>query len=287
MPAIAAGLEGDAAEARAGACAKRCCLVLAALLSSSCGARLMNLPSGPRVPAADAPAAQIEATAACRNVTSLAAVASVRGSVGGQRIRGNLETGLSAPASARIEAIAPFGQPLFIFVARGDDASLWLPRDRRLLEHGRPDQVLEAITGVPLDVTDLRAALTGCSGVSSSGEAIGDEWRVVRDAGGGEVYLRREGSTWRLVATVRRDPGRPAWRAEYREFVEGLPRTIRLTSLDEGRFDLRLSLSQVDVNTPLDAAAFELRVTGDADPITLDELRRSGPLADVEPPSSR
>jgi hypothetical protein len=262
-------------------------LALAALLGSSCGGGLMRLPSGPRVPAPDAPAALVEATRACSVVTSLAAVASVRGSVGGQRIRGKLETGLSAPASARVEAIAPFGQPLFIFVARGDDASLWLPRDGRLLEHGRPDQVLEAITGVPLDPTDLRAALTGCSGVSSAGEAIGDEWRVVRDTGAGEVYLRRERSTWRVAAIVRRDPGRPAWRAEYREFVEGLPRSIRLTSLDGDRFDLRLNLSQVDVNTPLDAAAFELRVSGNPKPITLEELRRSGPLADVEPSASR
>jgi hypothetical protein len=146
--------------------------------------------------------------------------------------------------------------------------------------------VLEAVTGVPLDADDLRTALTGCAAPSggAAGYAIGDEWRIVPD-GPGEVYLRREGGAWRVVAAVRRDEGRPAWRAEYREFVEGLPRSIRITSLDPDRFDVRLTLSQVDVNIPLDAAVFELRVPDRADPITLDELRQSGPLADVEPPS--
>ena len=51
--------------------------------------------------------------------------------------------------------MAPFGQPLFIFVATGDDATLLLPRDERVLEHGRPDAVLEAVAGVPLGAADL------------------------------------------------------------------------------------------------------------------------------------
>ena len=59
--------------------------------------------------------------------------------------------GVAAPASARLEAVAPFGPPLFIFAATDDDATLLLPRDERVLEHGRPAEVLDAVAGVPLE----------------------------------------------------------------------------------------------------------------------------------------
>ena len=39
---------------------------------------------------------------------------------------------------------------MFIFAAEQNDATLLLPRDERVLEHGRPDAVLETVTGVPL-----------------------------------------------------------------------------------------------------------------------------------------
>jgi outer membrane lipoprotein-sorting protein len=264
-------------------------IIAGALMAASCGRGLMKLPAGPGAPAPDAAAALAEATGACRSVTSMTAVAAVRGSVGRQRLRGNLETGVAAPASARLEAIAPFGQPIFIFVARGDEATLLLPRDRRVLEGGRPDAVLEAVTGVPLDPADLRLTLTGCARtVQAAGRAVGDEWRVIPD-GAGELYLRRErdGDPWRLIAAVRRDDDSVPWRAEYRDFQNNLPRSVRLTSLDGTRFDLRLTLSQVEINTPLEAAVFQLEVPASADPITIEELRQSGPLADGEPPAPR
>ena len=52
--------------------------------------------------------------------------------------------------------MAPFGPPIFIFVATSDDATLLLPRDDRVLEHGRSDAVLDAVAGVPLSAADLR-----------------------------------------------------------------------------------------------------------------------------------
>jgi hypothetical protein len=36
----------------------------------------------------------------------------------------------------------------------------------------------------------------------------------------------------------------------------------------------------VDVDVPLGPEAFEVKVPASADPITLDELRRAGPLGD-------
>ena len=44
------------------------------------------------------------------------------GSVAGRRIRGRLSAGVAVPASARLEALAPFGPPVFIFVAQRNDA---------------------------------------------------------------------------------------------------------------------------------------------------------------------
>src|SRR6266851_5601580 len=87
-------------------------------------------------------------------------------------------------------------------------------------------------------------------------------------------------SAWcRLEAAVHRGPGRPEWRAEYRRFEQNLPRAIRFVSSEPGRFDLRLTLAQVELNPRLGAAVFEVRVPPSADPITIEELRQSGPLA--------
>jgi len=47
--------------------------------------------------------------------------------------------------------------------------------------------------------------------------------------------------------------------------------------------DARLAISQVETNVDLPAAAFTVIVPGSAAPITLDELRSSGPLRDAQP----
>jgi hypothetical protein len=258
----------------------------AALFAVSCGTRLLNLPAtGAGVPAPDGQEAVAEATRACRAVSSITAAVSVAGSVGGRRVRGRLDVGAAAPAAARLEAVASVGL-LFTFVTRGDDATLLLHRDRRVLERGRPAAVLEAVTGVPLDGSALRLALTGCAADVDAGRArqVGDQWRVV-PSGGDTLYLRRESPAdpWRLVAVVHQEAGRPEWRAEYRQFEDDLPRTVRFTSREADRFDLTLELSQVDLNMPLGPEVFELQIPADVDPMTLEELRQSGPLAGSAP----
>jgi len=254
-------------------------LVASAVISASCGAPLMKLPTGPGRPADDAASVIAQATAACRAVNTITLEMSVHGSAGGHRVRGRLTAGLAKPSSARLEAAASFGQPLFIFVASGADASLLLPRDKRILERGRPADVLEAVSGVPLDAAALRTLVTGCANMPDASDAVsfGDNWRVAPD-GMDNVYFRREtqSATWRLVSTVRR----AAWRAEYSMFESNLPRIVRIVSAPSGRFDLQLDLSQVDVNVPLGPEAFRLQQTAGADPISLEELRRSGPLGD-------
>jgi hypothetical protein len=261
-------------------------VVTAALWCASC-APLMKLPSGTGTPISDGTEALREATTACRAVTTITAEIAVSGSVGGHGIRARLLAGLAAPALARLEAVASFGQPLFFFVASGGDATLFLPRDDRVLEHGRPEAVLEAVAAVPLDADGLRAVLTGCGVAPDAAHArqLGDDWRVVPD-GERDLYLHRDSRVagWRIVAALHRESSTLAWRAEYGEPdaavpPNGLPRTVRLVSVGSNRFDLRLILSQVEINTKLDEGAFTIHVPATATPITLSELRTAGPLS--------
>ena len=61
--------------------------------------------------------------------------------------------------------------------------------------------------------------------------------------------------------------------------ADGLPKTVRLTSLDAKRFDLRLAMSQVELNVPLGVEVFTVQIPQGTQPISIEELRRSGPLA--------
>jgi hypothetical protein len=247
----------------------------------------MHLPPGPGEPAPDTAGALAQATRACQAIRTLTAEVAVTGSANGRRVRGRLSAGVAAPASARLEAVAPFGAPIFIFVATGGDASLLLSRDNRVFEHGHPDTVLEAAAGVPLSAEDLLHVLTGCSpsGDVREGRRTGADWRIATTAAGDESYLHRESASapWQLVAVVRRAAAAHAWRAEYREPQNGLPRSIHVISTDAGRmgaaFDLLLVLSQVETNVPLSADVFTFRVPPSAVRMTLDELRQTGPLA--------
>ena len=145
--------------------------------------------------------------------------------------------------------------------------------------------MLDAVAGVPLDAAGLRSLVTGCANAPDGAGtmSLGEMWRVAPDAGD-EVYFRRDPSTgsgqatWRLVATQHR--GEHGWRAEYGMFENNLPHTVRLVSDPPGRFDLQLDLSQIELNVPLGAEAFRIDAPKDASPITLDELRQSGPLGE-------
>ncbi|MGH9141041.1 MAG: hypothetical protein ACRD2I_07860 [Vicinamibacterales bacterium] len=266
----------------------------------SCGAPLMKLPVGPGTPATDAVEALTQATMACRGIRTLTAEVAASGKVNGQRFRVRLSVGVAAPASARIEAVAPFGAPFFILASQDDDTTLLLPRDDRVLQHGHSGEVLDAVAGVPLDAAAFRTLLTGCLPEGTAGGTLteaGPQWRMLRAIRGDgrvDIYLHRAGGasqSWQVAAMVRTrvediNGGslRPnaAWLAEYRDRANGLPRSVRLVSVDEnGRpnnaFDLTLALSQVETNVPLGADVFHVNVPRTARPITLDELRHARP----------
>jgi hypothetical protein len=242
----------------------------------------MTLPVTPGAPASDAAQALAAATEACRAVSTMTLEAAVRGSVAGQRTRATLLAGLASPASVRLEAHA-FSQRVFTFVATGRDATLILDQDGRVLPRAPAGEVLEALTGIPLEPADLKAAMTGCGEVAGAvtGERLDPNWRRIA-RGTTSYYLRRrnDASPWQLVAVRRRD-GDLSWRIEYRNIVDGLPREVRFASDDRKRFDLQLRMSEIEINPSLAPDVFEVNIRPVLQPITLEELRRGGPFGGI------
>lgn len=240
---------------------------------------MLHLPSGAGAPARDAAQALAAALDPCQSIRTQTAEIAVSGASGGHRLHAHLLAGTEAPASIRLEAAAPFGQPLFVFVATGDAATLYLPHDQRVVRDETTEAVLEALAGVPLRAAELRALIAGCASTvpdAAGARAFGDNWRVVPAADGEELYLHREddSASWRLVALFIRGT-----RVEFRSFDRDGPHLIRLRSLGSPAFDLQLALSQVDINPPLGPAAFQVTIPRSAAPISLDDLRRSGPFS--------
>ncbi len=254
--------------------------LLAAWLSCSCGAARLTLPTGAGVPASDAVEAFGQAIQVCRAITSLSAEIAVSGRSNGQRIRGRVLAGLAAPSSALLDAAAPFGASVFIYAARDGEVTLLLPRDRRVLRSASPAAVLEAVTGLSMEASDLRRMLTGCPPDEAPirGRAFGSSWRAVELARGDAfLYRSSESAPWVLVAVTEHRP--VDLRVDFREFRDGLPASIALSSKD-GQLNLRLGLSQVEVNPDLGPEVFTVRVPENAEPLSLEELRRNGPLGE-------
>jgi hypothetical protein len=100
------------------------------------------------------------------------------------------------------------------------------------------------------------------------------------------VFLARDGGTWRISAG-RRDGGAAlgSWSVSYAAFTVGFPASITVRQ-DRGGASpgpptvLALQVSQLETNTPIESRAFEVTVPADAQALTLEDLRRSGPLAE-------
>lgn len=251
---------------------------LAIAAAAACAPRPMTLPSGPGEPFAEAAATYEEATRGCRGMRTLTAELALAGKAGRMRIRGRVLAGFERPDGVRLEGVAPFGAPAFIFVTKGGRATLLLPRDHRVLRDAPPADVVEALTGLKLAPDALAAALGGCGvppGTIAEGRRYGQDEAVVRLANGPSLLLRLRDGRWRLVGAAA-----DAYTVEYPELSGDRPARVRVRA-NQGAAataDLSVTLSQVDINTDLDPAAFEVDVPADAAPITLDELRDAGPL---------
>lgn len=264
-------------------------LVALALGASACAtAATIRLPDGPWTDEPSAAGAFESASAACRSVRTLTAELGVRGNAGRSKIRGRVLAGFQRGGSLRLEAPAPFGAPVFILVARANRATLLLPRDRRILRDVAVDDVLDAITGLRRSSDDVLALLAGClvsdAASAGAGERSRGGWLRVGLAGGVTAFLAPDGDRWR-VAAGQGQPGAAgsAWSVSYAAFASGFPAAVTIRQeAGPGAADTALTfrVSQLETNVPIDPRAFDVIVPSDAQLLTLEELRQSGPLAD-------
>jgi hypothetical protein len=247
--------------------------ILLTLIFPACGPRRLELPGGPGAPAPGFAQTFRDARAACNSVRTWQAELGLSGRVADQRVRGRVHAGLTSGA-LRLEGVAPFGGPVFILVADGLRGTLVLLREGRVLHDAAPEDILNALVGIKLGPDDLRALLSGCIKAAAdptAGRAYGSEWVVVDLASGGTIYLRRQGGAWRIVA------GRyGGLEIDYPTFIGARPAQVALRGTD---LDLTLELNQVEVNGELPREQLvALKITPGLSSLTLEELRRAGPL---------
>ena len=263
------------------------------LAMAACAPQRLVLPSGPGIATAEFQAPFDQASTSCRDVRTIRTTIRLAGRAGGQRMRGTLIAGLAQPGALRLEGVAPFGPPAFILVAHDESATLLFPRDNRVLTGVSAADILDALApGVRLDPAALRAILSGCviagpepaagrvfdkGGPTKVGDATTGRWLAVEIGHGTTAYLRQQQGQWRIVAGVM-----PDLEVRYGQFEGGLPREVQIRSRAERApavpVDLTLTLSDLSSNVTLNASVFEVDVPRDAAPITLAELRNSGPL---------
>lgn len=251
------------------------CVALSVAMSG-CAAKRIVLPTDAGTTLPDYMQVYADVTSACRGVRTLTADLSLAGRTADEKLRGHVLAGFARPSSMRLEGVAPFGAPAFVLVARGDDATLVLPREHHVVRDASAEQILGALTGVSLAPADLQAILTGCVVAmpnALSGRVHANGWASIDVEGGATVYLRRVGDAWQVRA-ARRGP----WRIDYLAWQGAFPATVRLQSDMPANVDLTANLSQVETNVDIDASAFTLMVPADATPLSIEALRNSGPL---------
>jgi hypothetical protein len=260
-------------------------VICSLLFVISCAARTPPRPSGAAAPDPTAADAFAAATSACKGFRSIEGELALSGRAFDERVRGRVLAGLEAGGHVRLEAPAPFGAPFFILAGRAEQATLVLPRERRVLQGTSVAAVLERLTGLSLGADDLRLIVSGCL-VDRAAPANGRQW----PGGWQAITIGPE-----RVAYLRTVQGRPTlvaadfgtWRVDYSQHANGFPRVVRVRSAEAlakadrtGTVDITARVEQLEVNTQINPRAWDVDVPSDADPMTLDDLRSIAPLAE-------
>jgi hypothetical protein len=176
----------------------------------------------------------------------------------------------------RLEGLAPLGQPIFVLAAQAGRGVLLLPRDSRVVRDQPAEAILEALIGVNLAPGDLQAILTGCvvpDPMAAGGRLHANGWASIDLQGGARLFLRRT-SQWEVRAAQR-----AGWQLEYTVGQSRFPESVRLAAESKTvPVDLTAAISELEANVDLGAEVFRVDVPPEAKPLTLDELRDSGPL---------
>jgi hypothetical protein len=258
-------------------------LAAAAALSlalAGCAARRFVVPAGPGTVDTALGQAFQASLASCADLHSLTAEIGLSGRVDGRRVRGTLQVGLTRDGGVRIEAVAPFGAPIFTIAGRADAGTLWLPRSQEVVR-AAPAEILDALTGVSLPASGLFEIVTACP---AGDDAVVKAERFAKPELA-RVALRSGAEFWWRPGTTPLHPlgGRRGGAVfEYRAFTGDRPQAVRLGAAPgetgPSRADLSLTLKQVETNVALGDEAFTLDVPAGARVLTLDELRQAGVL---------
>ncbi len=244
-------------------------IVLAVAVSAAACAPAFTPPVGPGEPAPDADAAWAQATASCRGARSYSAMLHF-GAVGA-----NVQTTVTDDGRVRLGAVVA-GRPRFTLTGSRDDATLLLHDDRRVVR-APAAAIVEQLIGTAIGPEEWLAFVTGCVTRShdiKEAARVGKYLRIVTAEG--RVYLRQQGGAWRvhggevlgLIVNY-----------EWRE--SAFPAVLRARSAPGASVETRLSLeaAQFRVNDTVLAEVFAPpKGAAGATPMTLDELRESGPL---------
>jgi outer membrane biogenesis lipoprotein LolB len=258
---------------------RRAAALALAAATAACTQGPLQLPSGASTPLSDTNFILQDALGHCAGIHSLTAEIGLSGKVGETKLRGHLQAGFARPSSVRLEAVAPFGAPFFVLAGTGDRATLWLPRDGRVLRDTAAAEIVEALAGFAATPDDLAAWIAGCPAPKfegRDGRAFGERWTQI--VSGSRTAWFHQTDRWRLAA-VEQD----GLTVEFSNYAGDRPRRVRIhraASADRGALDVGLAISQVETNVALGQEAFAVDVKGDSTPMTLDELRQSGPLRD-------
>lgn len=244
------------------------------MCTSACASARFVPPVGPGEPAPDAAAAWAEATRACRGVASYKASLRVWGRIGGERLPTTIDIATGAtPTGIRLEGRAA-SRHIFELAGTADEATLYLYDGHRLAT-GRPEDLTDALMGVKLGPGRWLALLTGCVATPPdfiSGARYGPGLAVTTPSG--RVFLTLANGVWRNVHGTF-----DGLVVSYRRFSSALPDEWQLSS-DAGREpSIALSVGVDDMTIgPIASSVFTLALPDDVTPMTLDQLRESGPL---------
>jgi hypothetical protein len=255
-------------------------MLAAALCASGCAARGFAPPTGPGQVDTTLGDAFSASMARCTGLRSIAAEVALSGRVDGRKVRGRLQIGLTRDGGVRVEAVAPFGAPMFTIAGRPDGGVLWLPRSKETVR-ATPAELLDSLTGLSLSPSGLFEILTACPAEDDA---------VVKTERFASPDLAR--ATYRLGTMIWWRPGtapvrplaaqREGATVEYGAFAGDRPQSLKLRAAPgtggTPRADLTLAVSQVETNVALGPEAFTLDVPVGAHVLTLAELRQAGVL---------
>src|SRR5688500_7696540 len=215
-----------AGNARMAACRRLVAPIAACAIAAAtaCAPKRVELPSGATTPLADAAAAYDQAVQECRGTRTIQATLGLSGRAGTMKLRGSVDAGFEAPEKVRLEGRHPLGRPVFILVA-APEATLFLPRENRVLRNVGAAEIVEALVGLPLGGGELRSLVSGCGfavAEPSQGRSYAAGWVAV-DTGESTTYLRQVDGRWRVAAA-----SRPPLVVHYSGFVLGRPTVLRL-----------------------------------------------------------